>query len=87
MPTLFGYHDVKDFDHWVSSPKRAEIFGPMGITNIRTFVDPENSNRVGLMMDVPDMEAFAAMMQTPEAAAAMEHDGVLPETLVILAET
>jgi hypothetical protein len=25
-------------------------------------------------------------MQTPEAAAAMEHDGVLPETLVILVE-
>ena len=27
-----------------------------------------------------------AAMQTPAAAEAMEHDGVLPETLVILVE-
>jgi hypothetical protein len=39
-----------------------------------------------LLMDIPDMDAVMAAMQTPEAAAAMEHDGVLPETLVILVE-
>jgi len=37
-------------------------------------------------MDVADMDALMAAMQTPGAAAAMEHDGVLPETLVILVE-
>jgi hypothetical protein len=31
------------------------------------------------------MDAFQAFMQTPEAAAAMEHDGVRPETLVVMA--
>lgn len=86
MPTLIGYHDVKDKDHWLASPKREEFFGPLGITNIRTFVDPENSNRVALMMDVPDMDAFGAAMQSEGAAEAMAHDGVLPETLVILVE-
>lgn len=86
MPTLIGYHDVKDKDHWLASPKREEFFGPLGITNIRTFVDPENSNRVALMMDVPDMDAFEAAMQSEGAAEAMAHDGVLPETLVILVE-
>ena len=45
-----------------------------------------NPTRVGLLMDIPDMDAVMAAMQTPEAAAAMEHDGVLPETLVILVE-
>jgi hypothetical protein len=86
LPTLIGYHDVKDKDHWLASPKREEFFGPLGVTNIRTFVDPENSNRVALMMDVPDMDAFAAAMQSEGAAEAMAHDGVLPETLVILVE-
>ena len=38
-------------------------------------------------MDVADMDAFTAGMQSPEAAEAMSHDGVLPETLVILIET
>jgi len=39
MPTVFGYHDVKDKDHWLASRKREEFFGPLGITSIRTFVD------------------------------------------------
>ena len=86
MPTIFGYHDVKDTDHWLASPKRAEFFGPLGVTNIRTFVDPENRTRVGVMMNVPDMDALVAAMETQGAADAMEYDGVLPETLVILVE-
>ena len=86
MPTIFGYHDVKDTDHWLASPKREEFFGPLGVTNIRTFVDAENRTRVGVMMDVPDMDALVAAMETQGAADAMEYDGVLPETLVILVE-
>ena len=86
MPTVFGYHDVKDTDHWLASPKREELFGPLGVTNIRTFVDPENRTRVGVLMDVPDMNSMMSIMQTQAAADAMAHDGVLPETLVILVE-
>jgi hypothetical protein len=86
MPTVIAYHDVKNQEHWLGSPKREEFFGPLGITNVRTFVDPENPNRVGLMMDVPDMDAMAAAMETESAAEAMAHDGVLPETIVILVE-
>ena len=86
MPTVMAYHDVKDKDHWLASPKREEFFGPLGVTNPRTFVDPENPTRVGLVMDVADMEAVMAAMETQPATDAMAHDGVLPETLVILVE-
>jgi hypothetical protein len=86
MPTVIGYHDVEDRDHWLASPKREEFFGPLGVTNIRTFVDPENPRRVGLLMDVPDMDAVMAAMETDGAREAMAHDGVVPETLVILVE-
>jgi len=86
MPTVIGYHEVKDKDHWLASPKREEFFGPLGVTNIRTFVDPQNPSRVGLLMDVPDMDAVMAAMETESAAEAMAHDGVVPETLVILVE-
>jgi hypothetical protein len=86
MPTVFGYHDVKDTEHWLASPKREEFFGPLGVTNIRTFVNPENPTRVGVLMDVPDMDAVNAAMETDAAAEAMAFDGVLPETLVILVE-
>jgi hypothetical protein len=86
MPTVFAYHDVKDRDHWLASPKREEFFGPLGVTNIRTFVDPQNPVRVGVLMDVADMDAVTAAMDTAAAAEAMADDGVIPETLVMLVE-
>jgi hypothetical protein len=86
MPTVIGHHDVKDKDHWLASPKREEFLGPLGVTNIRTFVDPENPTRVAVLMDVPDMDAVMAAMQTEAAAEAMAYDGVLADTLVILVE-
>jgi hypothetical protein len=66
--------------------KRQEVFGPLGVTNIRTFVDPQRPNHVALFMDVADLDAVFAFMQTPKAAAAMEYDRVLPETLSMLVE-
>ena len=88
MPTIIGHHNItKDTKHWLSSPKRKELFGALGITNIRTFVDPQNPKRVALMMDVPDMDKLSAMMQSKAAADGMAFDGVVPESLVILVES
>jgi hypothetical protein len=86
MPTVIGYHDVKDSKHWLASPKREEFFGQLGVTGIRTFVDPQNPSRVAVLMDVPDMDAVVAALSTEAGAEAMAHDGVLAETLVILVE-
>ena len=87
MPTVIAHHDVKDKDHWLASPRRDEAFGTLGITNIRTFVDPQNPTRVGILMDVDDMDAVMAALQTKEFADAMEHDGVVSESVVILVES
>jgi len=86
VTTLLAFHEVDDVKHWLSSPKRVEVFGPMGIT-VRTFVDPEGSNRVGLIVEVPDMAAFQEAMASEAAADAMKFDGVRAETLLILAES
>jgi hypothetical protein len=87
LPRILGFHEVKDVQHWLSSSKREEFYGALGVTEIRTYVDPQGSNRVGLTMNVPDMDAAMAATQSPEGAAAMEHDGVITETLVILIES
>jgi hypothetical protein len=86
MPTVIAHHDVKDKDHWLASPRREEVFGPLGVTNIRTFTDPQNPTRVAVLMDVADMDAVMDAMQTQAMADAMAYDGVLPESLVILVE-
>jgi hypothetical protein len=86
MPTVIAHHDVKDKDHWLASPKRKEVFGPLGVTNIRTFVDPQNPTRVAVLMDVADLDVLQAAMQSEAMAEAMAYDGVLGDTLVILVE-
>lgn len=83
MPTVIATHEVKDVNHWLASTQREAFFGPLGVTNIRTFVNPQNSSQVSVSMDVPDMDKFQAAMSAPEASAAMDADGVLPETLVM----
>lgn len=88
MPTVVGHHKItKGAEHWLKSKKRQEFFGPLGVTNIRTFVDPQDPTRVAVLMDVPDMDALAAAMQSTEAAEAMADDGVVPESLVIMVES
>ena len=86
MPTVIGYHEVKDTKHWLASPMREKFFGPLGITGIRKFVDPQKPTRVAVLMEVADMKTLKAAMSTPGAAEAMAHDGVLAETLVVLVE-
>ncbi|MGF6258338.1 hypothetical protein [Ensifer sp. LBL] len=88
MPTIIAHHNItKGADHWLTSPRRKELFGTLGITNIRTFVDPKDPTRVAVMMDVPDIGALSQAMQSQAAADAMAHDGVVPSSLVILVES
>jgi hypothetical protein len=85
MATHIAFHEVDNVEHWLSSSKREEAFGPLGIT-MRAFRDPGGSNRVGLIAEIPDLAAFQAFMQTEAAADAMRADGVRPETLLVLDE-
>jgi hypothetical protein len=83
METVLVFHEVDDVDHWLASPKRDEFFSPRGMT-VRTFRDPEGSNRVGLIVEVPDMDTWREALQSEEAAEAMKYDGVRRETLLAL---
>ena len=85
MTTYLAFHEVDDVERWRNMPTRDEFFGPLGITH-RTFKDPEGSNRVGLLLEIPDVGKFQEAMASGEAAEAMKHDGVRPDTLVVLEE-
>jgi len=86
MPRLIATHEVDDVAHWTSSPKREEVFASVA-TDIRTFVDHSRPNYVGLSMDVADMAAFQAVMESEAGAEAMKYDGVHPDTIAIYMET
>jgi len=85
MPTMLIFHEVENIDHWLKSPKRDQFFGPHGYT-VRTFVDPTDAHRVGVLLEGPDLDTFEQMMQTDAAADAMRHDGVRPDTVRVLVE-
>jgi hypothetical protein len=81
MTTVIAVHDVDDVAKWLSSPKRAEFFGERGMT-VKTFVDPSGKNRVGLIIENgPSLEALTEALQGADAAEAMKHDGVHPDTV------
>jgi hypothetical protein len=86
VATIMIFHEVDDVAHWAASPKRAEAFATVGAT-LRIFVDPEGSNRVGIVAEIPDMDAFRELLASDMAAEAMKHDGVRPETILMLVES
>ncbi len=86
MKTVIIFHEVDDVAHWLGSAKRKEVFGALGMT-VRTFVDPTKTHRVGLIVETPDMSTLQKMLESPEAAVAMKHDGVRPSTIVMLVES
>jgi hypothetical protein len=85
MTTLVIVHEVDDVEHWRSSTRREEYFGPLGITT-RTFMNPDDVSRVGLIVDCPSMEAFQQALQGQGAEDAMKFDGVRPETIQMFVE-
>ncbi|MGA3361869.1 MAG: hypothetical protein ABSD82_07550 [Solirubrobacteraceae bacterium] len=85
MATVLVFHEVEDVDEWLRSPRREEIFTPIGVT-VRLFRDPQGSNRVGMILEVPDMAAFEEMLASDPDMEAAKADGVRIDTAVFLNE-
>ena len=81
MTTVIAVHEVDDVAHWLSSSKRAEFFGAHGMT-VQTFISAAGKNRVGLVIEnVPSLDALTEALQGADAAEAMTHDGVHPDSV------
>ena len=74
-------HDVKDGDHWLAAwqgeESRRDLFAQHGVANVRVFQNPEKPNQTGLLIDVMDMAALEALLNSDEGAAAKAEDGVI----------
>jgi hypothetical protein len=87
MPKVMIHHEVDDADHWLAQSTREDVFGSLGISGITTYVNPQDRSQVGLTMDVPDLDALLAMVQSPEGIEAMKNDGVRADTVVFCVES
>jgi len=57
------------------SRRSAKRSSALGVSNIRTFVDPQNPSQVAVLMDVADMDVLMAAMQSEAMVEAMAYDG------------
>jgi hypothetical protein len=55
VPTVIAHRGVKDVEQWLA--------------HIRTLVDPQNPNRVALVMDVPDNGSWDGRDGNPRSRA------------------
>jgi hypothetical protein len=86
VPKILIHHDVDDTEKWLAATTREEFFGPLGVTDIKTYTNPQKPTQVGLTMEVSDLDALTAALQTPEAAEAMKKDGVHGDSVVLCVE-
>lgn len=86
MATVLITHEVDDVQAWLSSPDRAPFFDHLGYA-VRTFTDPTNEHRVGLIVDGPGLDPLLQAVQTSEGAAALQGDGVRLETVQTYVES
>jgi hypothetical protein len=85
MVTILVIHEVDDVDRWLASTNREQVFGPLGIT-ARTFVEQVQTQRVGLIVEAPDLETFQNALGSEAAAEAMSADGVRAGGMLVLVE-
>ena len=69
---------------WQGPESRHDLFAEHGAPNARVFQSPDNPNLTGLLVDVTDMEALHALLQSPEGQAAAAEDTVDFATLQTL---
>lgn len=90
MTTAILFHEVQDGAVWANAWKkkpgsRHEMFEKLGV-KCRNFRDPKDVNVTGLMLEIPDMEKFQALLNSEEGKKAMQEDGLKVETLRMLVE-
>jgi ketosteroid isomerase-like protein len=87
---MIATHEVTDAAKWLAAwqgpGSRHELFAQHGAPNVRVFQSPDNPNLTGLLIEVADMQALEAMLNSPEGVAAATEDGVKRSTLRFFAE-
>ena len=84
MPRVTFVHGVSDAALWASKhSERVEAFAAWG-SNVIDYVEADGANTVCVSVDVHDMDAMQAAMESPDIEAAKQAHGVLePVTMYV----
>jgi ketosteroid isomerase-like protein len=88
--TLSITHEVNDAARWLAAwqgaDSRHEMFAQHGAPSVRVFQSVDNPNLTGLLIDVTDMDALQAFLDSPEGTRAKAEDGVMDPTMRVFME-
>ncbi|MDZ4341370.1 MAG: hypothetical protein U1E51_02900 [Candidatus Binatia bacterium] len=77
MPKVVFTHPVSDTAHWASKhSERVEAFASWG-SNVVDYLSADGSSNVAVSVDVHDLAAMQAALDSPEIEAAKQAHGVL----------
>jgi ketosteroid isomerase-like protein len=83
-------HEVKDKNVWLAAwtgpNSRKQIFAEHGAGEIKVFQSPDDPKRVGLLVEILDMDALMGWLNSPDSAAAKAEDGVIDSTVRFMTE-
>lgn len=83
-------HEVKDKDVWLAAwtgpNSRKQMFAEHGAGAVKVFSSPDDPSRVGLLVEILDMDAMMAWLNSPESATAKAEDGVIDSSIRIMTE-
>jgi hypothetical protein len=83
MTKIVATHKVKDVKTWLSyNEARAEVLGAFG-TDVKSYADPNGSNRIAVTMDLTDREGFEAFMLSEDGLARMKRHGILTPVKIL----
>lgn len=83
-------HEVEDAARWMAAwsgkDSRHKLFMDHGVAHVHAFHSPDKPNLTGLVVNVSDMDAFQAMLESDMGRAAAAEDGVMADTIVMMSE-
>jgi ketosteroid isomerase-like protein len=89
-PVMAFTHDVEDpavwLAAWEGADGRRQEFREHGVSGVRVFQNPEEPNRVGLLVEFSDQDAFMSWLESEQGQQAAAEDTVVMESLEIMAE-
>ena len=78
MVTVVISHEVKNYSDWRVVFDEDEVNRTKaGFKSTGVFRDVDNSNKITIIGEAPNLEAFDGFMKNPALKAAMEKGGVL----------
>lgn len=90
VPNLLITHNVADAERWLAAWRgpnsRHGLFAENGAPSVRVFQSAQDPNLTALLIGVTDMNAFQAMLESAEGAAAKAADGVVDASMRVFTE-